>query len=236
MFLSLLFTTACSADIVKEEEVTKPKQPARLEVEIPQYEAPDDGDSTLNEIDTMGRKIGKWETVVDGKVWKTEFFKDGKLHGLQTQNLDNGKVLETNFSNGKKNGLSQEYTAGAKVSDYLTIYQNDKRVFSTFPKDLYAGNFKKIIFSTELDSIDLNIKYLSGRKLYQGKILKKSSIRGVPVGVHKVFHENGKVKFELHFETDTIYSFNPKGIPTDTAFFSYEKKVWPDYDQVEIGK
>ncbi len=234
--LGICFISACSTEMGEEAEEKKPKGPARLEAEVPEFQIPDDGDSTLNEVDTLGRKTGKWETEVDGKVWKTEFFKEGKLHGLQTQNLDNGKVLETNFSMGKKNGVSQEYMNGAKVADYLTIYKNDKRVFSTFPKDLFAGNFKKIIYSTELDSIDLKIKYVSGKKLYEGKILKKSNIRGVPVGIHQVFHENGKVKFELNFETDTIYTYNPKGFPTDTSFFSYEKKIWPNYDQVEIGE
>lgn len=236
VFLGMCFISSCSPNIGDKKEEKKQKQPATLDVEAPEHVIPDDGDSTLNEKDTLGRKIGRWETEVDGKVWKTEFFKEGKLHGIQTQNLDNGKVLETHFSMGRKNGVSQEYVNGSKVAEYLTIYQNDQRVFSTFPKDLYAGNFKKIMYSTELDSIELKIKYISGNKLYEGKILKKSSIRGIPVGVHKVFYENGKVKFELNFETDSIYSYNKEGIPTDTAFFSYEKKVWPEYDQVEVSR
>ncbi|MCB0476705.1 MAG: hypothetical protein KDC84_00980 [Crocinitomicaceae bacterium] len=229
-----LVVVSCSTDMGEEEEPVKPKQPARLDVKPPEYNKPDDGDSTLNETDSLGRKIGKWETEVDGQVWKTEFYKDGKLHGLQTQKLDKGKVLETHFANGKKNGISQEYQDGAKVADYLTIYQNDKRVFSTFPKDLAQGNFKKIIFSTELDSIDLKINYLSGKKLYEGKILKKSNIRGVPVGEHKVFYENGQTKYLLNFEKDSIYQFDTKGNPKDTSFFSYEKKIWPVYDGVKI--
>lgn len=235
LFTLPLWVISCSSDIGEEQEEVQPKQPARLEVEVPEYEKPDDGDSTLNEKDSLGRKIGKWETKVDGQLWKTEFYIDGKLHGLQTQKLDHGKVLETHFIKGKKSGISQEYLEGAKVADYLTIYHNDKRVFSTFPKDLVNGNFKKILFSTELDSIELNIKYISGKKLYQGKILKKSSIRGVPVGEHQVFYENGKTKYLLNFEIDSLYKFDSKGNPTDTSYFSYEKKIWPVYDELEVN-
>jgi hypothetical protein len=232
--LLILFLFSCSSEVGKEVEPRKQKEPARLNAEIPIIQKDDDNDSTLNEVDTLGRKIGKWETEVDGEVWKTEFFKDGKLHGLQTQKLNNGEILETKFSNGNKNGISQQYREGAKVASYLTIYSNNNRVFSTFPNEILNGNFKKVIYSTELDSIDLNIRYLKGMKLYKGKVLKKSSIKGVPVGIHEVFYENGKVKFQLNFEIDSLYSFDQKGNPADTSFFSYEKKIWPNFDEAEI--
>ena len=232
-FITILIS--CSTGPVEEVQQKEPPKPATLEVEEPEMNHQGNLDSMVNIVDSLGRKTGKWETKVNGEIWKTEFYEQGKLHGLQTQKLNNGEILETRYIKGLKHGISQQYSEGDKVAKSITIYHNGKRVFSTFPQELSNGNFKKAVLSTELDSIELKLKYLSGKKLYQGKIIKESSIKGVPGGQHKVFYENGKTKFLLDYDIDSMYSYDKKGKPVDTLYFSLEKKIWPKLDEVEIN-
>lgn len=163
----------------------------------------------LNYTDARDMKQGQWKSYLNGKIWKNENYVDGNLHGKRWTYQANGDVDESNYINGVQQGYFMHYKPGAIAAIYASLYEEGKRIWSTFPIQIHNFMIPIKGFSSEVesDSLRIRVPYNSGKLLSEGLIDRD----GAPFGDHQVYLESGELRAIVHYDSDSISTFDLHG-------------------------
>ena len=160
--------------------------------------------------DSQGRKQGKWITMLNGKPWKIEFYKDNKLHGQCFNFWANGEVMRMEYEHGKRHGYYLHYQPDSTVARFVVYYQNDTAIWHGFPSELALYFIPIKGFSSEIDSVYVKVPYVSGNLMYEGWVKNNKNNQTVPIREHKVYFESGKLQAKIDYALDTMIIYNSK--------------------------
>lgn len=160
--------------------------------------------------DSQGRKQGKWITMLNGKPWKIEFYKDNKLHGQCFNFWANGEVMRMEYEHGKRHGYYLHYQPDSTVARFVVYYQNDTAIWHGFPSELVLYFIPIKGFSSEIDSVYVKVPYVSGNLMYEGWVKNDSEYNTHAIGLHKLYYETGQLKAWINYSEDSIIVYNKK--------------------------
>ena len=169
-------------------------------------------DLQLNFTDAKGKKQGHWVTMLNGKPWKDEHYEDGLRDGLCKEYFANGDVYQTTYVSGVRNGLCNEYQPDSATAVFQSLYVNDTSVYLVFPWDLAYFIVPVKGWRVDKDSVEVDVKYLSGQPLYHGYFNRSSgNTRAAPYGEHRAYYEDGALKAAIDYDKDSMVVYNRRG-------------------------
>ncbi|MFZ1659515.1 MAG: hypothetical protein WAT61_11860 [Flavobacteriales bacterium] len=170
------------------------------------------GNGQLNFTDVKGRKQGHWITLLNNKPWKDEYFKDGLRDSVCKEYFANGDVYQVTYANGLRNGLCSQYDPDSTTAMFQSWYENDTSVYLVFPWGLAFYIVPVKGWHADKDSVEVNVKYLSGQPLYHGYLNRSSDTTlAVPYGEHRAYYNDGSLKATVNYDKDSMVLFNKKG-------------------------
>ena len=168
-------------------------------------------DGQLNFTDANGRKQGHWITMVNGKPWKDEYYKNGLRDGLCKEYFANGDVYQATYRSGVRNGLCMQYDPDSATAMFQSWYENDTSIYLVFPWDLAFFIVPVKGWRTNKDSVEVEVKYLSGQPLYHGYLNRSSgNTRAAPKGEHRAYYDDGSLKATINYDKDSMVVFKRK--------------------------
>lgn len=174
-----------------------------------------------NITDKHGFKQGTWiKKNWKGVIISIENYTNDTLNGYWYS--WNGMQREGRYKNGKREGYFRTYYGDMKDEKVMSVefYLNDTLEWIGFP----AADEKHIIpnkgFGIRDDSTYVKAPYLNGNIWYEGLFIKY----GTPVGIHKVFRRNGKLKAIVNYSDSTIKTYDSLGVHSNsTSILEYLK-------------
>ncbi|CAN5442390.1 hypothetical protein BH10BAC1_BH10BAC1_17610 [soil metagenome] len=167
-----------------------------------------------NQKDKNGRKQGLWDYYDRGIVKGFQTYKNDILNGPFKYWINNEEQMTVgNYMNGKREGYIKGYYLYSKRElSIVTFYKNDTQLWYGFPHaEEYYFPVKQ--FTINSDSVYIKCPYENDVIWYEGLVVKKK-----PVGIHKMYFPNGKLKFEVNWALKTVREFD------STGTFKSEKK------------
>jgi|TARA_B110000261_G_C12892857_1_gene281167 antitoxin component YwqK of YwqJK toxin-antitoxin module len=178
---TIIFFASCDSQTKKQTDENKLKSTLLLKDTINTVSTPINSIDTLSNIDT---------TLRNG------YFLEKK-----------GMVRDGYYVNGKKEGIFRTYynkEKGKVMSTYL--YQSDTVVWSAHP----AANKNRLIhiknIHTSNDSTLVIVPFLNGKTWYEGVFNFNE-----PIGIHKTYFENSRLKGEVNYNNQTVTEFDSTG-------------------------
>lgn len=207
--------------------------------------------------DGEGRKLGLWETMLDGKSYQECAYNDGKLNGVFRSFYTSGELrYQTAYERGLEHGLFASYYEDGTLREkgaYTVVQQEAQEggdtiyhkielpmefVFRLIDQDYGNINTSAVAWQT---AAELSIPGEELLKRYeellsyakQGnlrvKSIERKTHKSVRVGKYQSYHPNGKVKLEGQYYPATYYGKNANGsLVKDFA----KDGIWKEYDDL----
>lgn len=154
---------------------------------------------------------------LDGKLMQEYNFKNGIFDGICKDFYPNGKLSQSiSYKNGKKDGTFKLYSISGELAEE-TNYKLDKKdgisklyyTTDSLEARLYNGDEKKPTKSILKSEITYSNDILNGNsKFYSypsGNLVREENYKmGVPNGVFKEYHKNGKLHSEATYLNGSI--------------------------------
>jgi hypothetical protein len=158
-----------------------------------------------NQRDKQGRKQGLWE-IKQKYVKGFETYTNDTLNGA-FKRLENYYIFEGQYKKGLKEGLWKwkEYEIDTTLI-MVVLYKDGKDIWMGFP--LADSDFHSPVkgFNVYVDSIFIRCPYFNNTIWYEGLFMNRK-----PVGIHKMYYSNGKIKFEHNYATARIKVYDKNG-------------------------
>lgn len=164
----------------------------------------------INVTDSNGLKQGKWESYLNGKLWKIDYYKDDKLNGNCIKYQVNGDVQSTEYKMGIRDGYFLQYSPDSIAAQFVTFWEQNEKKWSAFPWELCHLMRPLKGFITEQDTSYIKVPYNSGTLLYEGLIVRNNK-EILPTGIHKVYYKAGGIKATIDYQSKNIKVFNENG-------------------------
>lgn len=165
----------------------------------------------VNYTDELGQKQGKWNILLKGVLWKTEFYKDDKLNGKCTEFYPNGDISESSYVAGKRHGYFNHNVPDSKVPKVTAYWQNGKRLWTAFPSVLQEFLISIKPFHIEADSVFIDIPYNSGKTFYRGLVTNTNENKAKEKGIHYFYFESGRARATLNYDKDRMVVLDEEG-------------------------
>ena len=103
------------------------------------------------------------------------------------------------------------YAANGDLNGMQIFYQNDKPVYSGFPRMIYQYlNPPKESFC-RVDSIYGKFYYSDGSLLSEGMLVDQKYSPEHSSGIHKIYYKNGSIRGIVDYEKNTVKYFDQSG-------------------------
>jgi len=127
------------------------------------------------------------KSIKTGKILKTNHWKNGKLHGVQTSYFDNGKIEKTvKYVDGKKSGVEKSYyQSGAIKSEKNYLKGKDDGAQKSYYEN---GRLEHEVSYRNDKAVGISKQYYENGKLSRTYEYKS--------GIEKNYYKNGKLQEE----------------------------------------
>lgn len=187
-----------------------------------------------NYTDKQGLRQGIWTNKKQNGI-EIKTYKDGILEG----NYSIGNLTwrrEGFYRHGKLHGLQRTFS-GEKVVTIGSYYKGRKLWFTTYEESIILSKG----FSIQDDTvIFVAAPYPSGKKWYEGEFKSVRDYRRtamvfetIPIGQHKVYFTNGKLKGIVNYDKKLISEYDSLGKQIYNTVFSdvgtHKQTIQTDY-------
>jgi len=157
------------------------------------------------------RKDGEYKLYhQNGQLQKKYNYKNDKINGIYEQYNNTGKlILISSYIDDKKHGKSIRYNKDGKIID-MSNYINDQ-LEGIYKRYTENGQVKEICNYKDnhiVGNCENFASVLPTRNYYDSKnnivMEEYYQIKGKKDGAYKLFHPNGKLEVECHYENDLI--------------------------------
>lgn len=213
--IAVVLVCSCTANTknpVSEHEATNAQQFSGHDTLGTKQVTTDQVHEQLNFTDAKGRKQGHWLTKLNGKIWKDEYFKNDLRDSVCKEYFANGDVYIDTYTNGVRNGLRMKYHPDSVSADFQSLYISDTSIYLVFPWELASYIVPVKGWRTDKDSVEVDVKYLTGQPLYHGYLNRSVGYDGaVPYGDHRAYYEDGSLKAIINYDVDSLVVFDRYG-------------------------
>jgi antitoxin component YwqK of YwqJK toxin-antitoxin module len=159
-----------------------------------------------NILDSNNQKQGVWDIVKNNKIQGFQTYKNDTLNGPYRKSPTNypGQIEIGNFLSGLENGPIKYYEKDTQLSSVINFRLGKKLWMGFLGNSSYPKPPKGFLIF--VDSIFVECPYSNDTIWYKGLFLNKK-----PVGIHKMFYENGHLKFEYNYSNKKIKVFDRSG-------------------------
>jgi hypothetical protein len=208
--LFVLVVFGCNAPVTEEKSTTIPDSVNAAKSNLPVLGldtiSVQQGQAPKNQKDKEGRKQGVWDYYERGVLAGYETYEHGVLDGPRKAWVNSpAQMLIGQYVKGLKAGLWKHVDNDTNLVMVIS-YKSGEEIWWGFP---YADhNYHSPIkgFNIKSDSVLVQCPYENDTTWYEGLFINKR-----PVGIHKMYHPNGKLKFEHNYITGKIKLYDTDG-------------------------
>jgi antitoxin component YwqK of YwqJK toxin-antitoxin module len=210
-----------------------------------------------------GRRHGECRLFnEEGKVRAEMFYHYGKLHGPSVMYSENGKILaKTWYYEGKRVGKAHYYFPSGSISSLQRFKDGEweglqeyfyedgsKKSFISFLRGKLHGEVRLF---WEAGKPKRSVHYVAGLREGPDQLWNEKGIlidegeyrSGQPVGVHRHYFADGKLKEELNFHTPTRFDRREWSLEGKLIFegifaldLSYVEKIYSEPQECKVRK
>lgn len=159
-----------------------------------------------NYRDQNGLKQGIWDFKENGHLKGFETYTNDTLDGAFRHWINYpGGIYEGSYKKGLKNGICKTYENDT-ILVMVHKYRQGESLWAGYPS--VDNHFDAPVkgFDIESDSVLIECPYSNDTIWYKGVFIKKE-----PVGIHRMYYPNGRLKFVHNYNTGKVKAYNSQG-------------------------